>query len=118
MEWPVIETPIYIYVDVDDTLVRSSGGVRIRVPEVIKHVRRLFEAGATLYCWSAGGGDYAKQTAHELGIVDCFVAFLPKPNILIDDQTQMNWPRCITVHPAACVSLGIKDYLMKLNQVE
>ena len=48
----------------------------------IRHVRSLFAEGSVLYCWSAGGGEYAKQTAEELGIGDCFVAFLPKPNVV------------------------------------
>ena len=102
--------PIYVYVDVDDTLVRSSGGSRIRIPAVVNDVRSLFEAGAVLYCWSAGGADYARDTAEELGISDCFAGFLPKPNILIDDQEQARWPRCIVVHPASCSSITLNDY--------
>ena len=108
-------SPVYVYVDVDDTLVRSAGGARIKMPAVIKHVRSLFAEGAVLYCWSAGGGEYAKQMAEELGIADCFVAFLPKPNVLIDDQAQANWPRCITVHPANCTSGCLEEYRVKLS---
>ena len=47
---------LVVYVDVDDTLVRSVGTTRIPVPAAVDHVRRLAEQGATLYCWSAGGG--------------------------------------------------------------
>jgi hypothetical protein len=109
------KSSVYVYVDVDDTLIRSSGGVRIRVPAVINHVRSLFEQGAILYCWSAGGAEYARQTALELGIADCFIGFLPKPNVLIDDQQQSSWPRCITVHPASCGSAILDDYRGKIG---
>jgi hypothetical protein len=30
-------------------------------------------------------GDCARDTAGELGVEDCFAAFLPKPDIIIDD---------------------------------
>ena len=107
--------PICVFVDVDDTLVRTMGGRRIKMPDVIRHVRSLFEEGATLYCWSAGGADYARQTAQEFGIADCFVAFLPKPNVLIDDQNQSSWPRCLTVHPASCAGILLDEYRARLR---
>lgn len=69
------ERPFYIYVDVDDTFVRSVSTKRIPMPSVIQHIRELKEQGAMLYCWSSGGADYAKQSAEEFGIADCFVAF-------------------------------------------
>jgi len=48
------------------------------MPWVIRHVRELFEQGqgAELYCWSSGGSDYARQSAKECGIEECFRAFL------------------------------------------
>ncbi len=49
-----------IYVDVDDTLVRSTGKTRIPMTSVIEHVRQLTTDGATLYLWSAGGADYCR----------------------------------------------------------
>ncbi len=53
--------PLYIYVDVDETLVRNYGAKRIPMPSVIKHVKNLHEQGAVLYCWSSGGADYGKR---------------------------------------------------------
>ena len=38
-----------IYVDVDDTLVRSFGTKRIPMPSVIAYVRKLKADGVTLY---------------------------------------------------------------------
>src|SRR5579884_2117058 len=67
-------TPLVVYVDVDDTLVRSVGAKRIPIKPVIDHVR------------SSAGADYARSAAEELEIAGCFLDFLPKPNILIDDQ--------------------------------
>lgn len=80
-----------VYFDVDDTLVRSVGSKRIPMPRVVERVRKLHEEGALLYLWSSGGAEYARQSALELGIADCFVAFLPKPNLIIDDQVPSDW---------------------------
>jgi predicted HAD superfamily phosphohydrolase YqeG len=88
-----------VYVDVDDTLVRSVGSKRIPIPDVIAHVRRLKQDGVTLYCWSAGGADYARDSAAEVGLSGVFEAFLPKPRVMIDDQRIEQWPFCVTVHP-------------------
>ena len=80
-----------VYVDVDDTLVRSAGTKRIPIPSSIAKVRALHSSGVTLYLWSAGGADYARATANELGISDCFAGFLPKPTAIIDDQHIAEW---------------------------
>jgi hypothetical protein len=101
-----------IYVDVDDTLVRTVGTTRIPIVAVIDHVRRLKADGAELYLWSAGGAEYCRQTAAELGIADCFMAFLPKPRIMIDDQEVRDWVFCTTFHPSTCSGRSLGDYLL------
>jgi cation transport ATPase len=83
-----------VYVDVDDTLVRSVGCKRIPMPRVVERVRHLHESGATLYLWSSGGADYARASAEELGIHELFKAFLPKPTLIIDDQPVSDWRYC------------------------
>jgi hypothetical protein len=107
--------PVVIYVDVDDTLIRSVGTKRIPIPNVVRHVRRLKEDGAVLVCWSTGGGEYARQCAEELDISDCFSAFLPKPNILIDDQPMRDWKRLIHVSPLQVHNQDLTEYLSKLD---
>ena len=97
-----------LYVDVDDTLVRFAGPKRIPVPATIALVRDLHARGARLFCWSTGGADYARDTARELGIESCFEAFLPKPEILIDDA----W-RVRTLHPNEAASLTAATLLEK-----
>ena len=97
---------LYIYVDVDDTLVRSASSKRIPMLAVIRHITELHREGALLYCWSSGGADYARQSAEEFGIAHCFVAFLPKPHVLIDDQRMAEWPQFLHVHPASTRTLG------------
>jgi hypothetical protein len=87
-----------VYVDVDDTLVRSAGGARIPMTGVIEHVKQLKSRGATLYLWSAGGADYCRSTAIELGI-------------MIDDQEVKDWVFCTTFHPATCIGKKLEDYL-------
>ena len=86
--------PSVIFIDVDDTLVRSVGSTRIPMPEVIRQVRRLHENGHMLYLWSSGGANYARRSAEELGISECFQAFLPKPSAYIDDQAVHKWRFC------------------------
>lgn len=88
-----------VYVDEDDTFVRSFGTKRISIQSTIEHIRQLHAAGARLFCWSAGGDDYARRSAVEFGIDTCFEGFLSKPNVMIDDQAPTQWPRCQQVHP-------------------
>jgi hypothetical protein len=104
-----------IYVDVDDTLVRSYGSTRIPIIAAIEHVKGLKAQGATLYCWSSGGAEYAKNSAKELGILDIFEAFLPKPQMLLDDQEINDWRGLIEVHPISCQSKNLDDYRNQLQ---
>lgn len=87
-----------VFVDVDDTLVRSAGRTRIPITSVAERVAALEQAGATLYCWSTGGADYAREVARELGLEHCFVAFHLKPTIMLDDQAPAEWRLCRHVH--------------------
>ena len=104
-----------IYVDVDDTFVRTYGTKRIPIPAIIGHVRALHEQGNTLYCWSSGGADYARASAAEFGLADCFTAFLPKPDALLDDQNVADWRRLRQVHPNECGALV--DALQQAKEV-
>ena len=88
-----------IFVDIDDTMVRSVGIKRIPMPNVIEHVKRLKSEGAKLYLWSSGGAEYCRITADELGITDCFEGFLPKPSVYIDDQPVHEWRLCKHLYP-------------------
>jgi|SRR5579859_3417009 len=107
---------IVAYVDVDDTLVRSAGSKRIPMTVVIAHVRKLFQSGVALYAWSSGGAEYARASARELGVEDCFLGFLPKPNILIDDQAPGEWRQMIHVHPMEAASKSADDYSLLLSK--
>ncbi len=86
--------PRAVYVDVDDTLIRYEGTTRVPVAAVVERVRALHAAGETLYVWSSGGADYARTVATELGLADCFAAFLPKPGMYIDDLPAHEWINC------------------------
>lgn len=107
--------PLVVYVDVDDTLIRSVGSKRIPVPATIEHVRTLHAQGAELYCWSAGGAVYAQKSAEECGLGGCFKGYLPKPQVLIDDRKVSEWPRCLTVHPMECGESSVEAYWQKLG---
>ncbi len=97
--------PRVVFVDVDDTLVRSFGGKRIPMTPVIAAVQELHAAGNTLYAWSRGGADYARSIAEEWGLTPCFIAYLPKPDVLLDDQPVSQWRHLIEVHPNQVRSL-------------
>jgi len=104
-----------VYVDVDDTLVRSVGTKRVPLPAVVSHVKELARDGAELYCWSTVGAEYARLTARELGIESCFAAFLPKPNLVIDDQAVEEWKRLRVWHPLSISDETVESYLSLLE---
>lgn len=88
-----------VFVDVDDTLVRTFGTKRIPMPPVIARVRELHQQGVALYLWSSGGAEYARDSAVELGIEKCFEGFLPKPDVYLDDQPVHELRYCQHVLP-------------------
>jgi hypothetical protein len=108
------QPPLVIYVDVDDTLIRTIGLKRIPISEAVEHVRLLFSQGAQLFCWSSGGGEYALLAAKELGIEGCFKAFLPKPQVLLDDQAIADWRRLVSVHPLQCSTESVESYRLAI----
>ncbi|MBB2488159.1 hypothetical protein H5407_23270 [Mitsuaria sp. WAJ17] len=101
---------LIVYVDVDDTLIRTFGVKRIPIVPAVERVRLLYASGAELYCWSSGGSEYAEASAREVGLASCFTAFLPKPNVLIDDQSVGSWRFFIEQHPLSNCSLGVDEY--------
>ena len=116
MNSPNSISPLVVYVDVDDTLIRTAGTKRIPVSGVAQHVAALAEEGALLYCWSSGGAEYAREVAIELGIERCFVAFLPKPHVVIDDQDVSKWRRTTQIHPGRCSSQSVQAYWQAINK--
>src|SRR5512139_4059099 len=112
---PMHPRDLVAYVDIDDTLIRSVGSKRIPISRAIDHVRSLSQAGVQLFCWSSGGADYARHSAEEVGLVDCFVAFLPKPHVLLDDQHPTDWRRLLHVHPAQAGNSTVSDYVLALD---
>ncbi len=105
-----VSSPVVVFVDVDDTLVRSVGSKRIPMPGVVAHVRELSASGATLYCWSSGGAEYARSAAEELQLTECFVGFLPKPHVLLDDQSPDEWRRFRHVRPLEAQGIEVSEY--------
>lgn len=102
-----------IYVDIDDTLVRSFGSKRIPIAHMVALVRSLKQRGAVLFCWSSGGAAYARSAAEEVALGDCFEAYLPKPHLLLDDVLVGSW-RLTQLHPAECTSLTADEVFAKL----
>jgi hypothetical protein len=106
---------LVVFVDIDDTLVRSFGSKRIPMTAVIDHVRELHRGRAVLYAWSSAGAEYARSAAVELGLAECFVGFLPKPNVLVDDQRVSEWRRTIEVHPNECAGRSVDEYCQEID---
>jgi hypothetical protein len=106
---------LVVYVDCDDTLVRTAGSKRIPVSGVAEHVRKLFAEGAELYCWSTAGAAYARATADEMKLTDCFAGFLPKPHVLIDDQAVSAWRRTIEIFPGQVSSMSVETYRQRMD---
>lgn len=94
-----MERKFVIFVDVDDTLIRTFGKKRIPIPRSADYVRRMHAEGHVLYCWSRGGSDYSREVATMLGIDGCFVGFLPKPDIVVDDRLEQMLEHCEFIHP-------------------
>jgi hypothetical protein len=115
MSAPSKASPLVVYVDVDDTLIRTAGSKRIPVSGVAQHVAALAADGAVLYCWSSGGAAYAREVAVELGIDQCYVGFLPKPHVMLDDQDVSKWRRLTQVHPGRCSALSVEAYWEAIN---
>lgn len=104
-----MKQPETVFVDVDDTLIRSAGQVRIPIPPAVAAVKRLHAAGVVLYLWSSGGAGYARNAAEFLGIAHCFAAFLPKPDVYIDDMAVAEWRFCRHVLPQNALYLCDED---------
>lgn len=101
--------PLVVFVDIDDTLVRSFGSRRIAMTSVVARIRALHAEGAVLYAWSSGGADYARSSTEELGIGDCFSAWLPKPDVFVDDVRIEDWRNTIQLHPNEVVNRTVEE---------
>ena len=107
---------LVVYVDVDDTLVRSFGSKQIPMPATVDRVRALAaEEGVLLYCWSSGGAEYAERVANGLGIGALFTAFLPKPNVMVDDVQVADWRDLLVVHPNQAAHLDAPEARARLG---
>jgi hypothetical protein len=67
-------SPKAVYVDVDDTPIRTAGTMQSPITRAVEYVKRLHAEGSTLYLWSRGGADYFRGVALSLGIADLFQA--------------------------------------------
>ena len=88
-----------VFVDVDDTLIRTVSSKRIPIPATITKISELYNQDCQMYCWSSGGAEYAREIANELQIEHCFIGFLPKPDIMVDDQGPEKWTTLRVIHP-------------------
>jgi hypothetical protein len=55
------------------------------------------------------------RSAEEFGIAHCFEVFLPKPNLMIDDQLVADWKFCLEVHPLSIKNANIEAYWLEIK---
>ena len=55
-----------IFIDIDDTLVRTYGLKRIPIPKTIQAIFRFHKEGSEIYLWSNGGSDYCKKNSKRI----------------------------------------------------
>jgi len=56
----------------------------------------------------------ARSAAEEVGLGDCFQAYLPKPHLMLDDVNVAKW-RLHPLHPAECMSMSADEVLKRLQ---
>jgi len=112
-EVPKPSNAICIYVDVDGTLIRHQGTNTQTNGELVLQAKKWKKEGALLYCWSSRGGEYAQRVARRLGIEDCFIGFLWKPHVLVDDQAINDWACLVHIYPPQACNYSVE----KLNQL-
>lgn len=101
--------PLVLFVDIDDTLVRSFGSKRIPMTPMVERIRQWHAEGAVLYAWSSGGAAYVASALAELGLTECFVACLPKPQVFVDDVRVEAWRTAVQLHPNEIAPCSVDD---------
>jgi hypothetical protein len=88
-----------VFVDVDDTLIRSFGSKVIPNTRVIDKVVSLQKRGFKIYVWSSGGAEYSQKMATQVGIGAIVSGYFAKPKYIIDDQDVEKWINTKVIHP-------------------
>ena len=107
--------PLCIYFDVDGTLVHTAGDRSEPDDVLTTRLREWRNQGAHLYCWSSRGADYARSTAKNLRIEECFVGFLTKPHVLVDDQGIKSWAYFLELAPGRAARLSLQQIRDELD---
>jgi len=72
-----------IFIDVDLTLVNSSGRLLDGVREGLE---RLKAKGCHLFLWSTCGAEYCRKIAGLYDLTELFEGFTAKPDVIVDDM--------------------------------
>lgn len=75
-------------------------------------MRALKQSGARLFLWSTAGAEYARSTAGELGLVECFEGFLPKPSAVVDGQPIAEGRDFLQFLPGQEVTLSMRSIFL------
>ena len=107
-EPPPPTAPVVIYVDVEETLLHGTPPAP--AAGVVPRLRELHAHGAQLYLWSRRGAEHARRAAEAAGVAEVFLAFLPKPQLVVDGEALEDW-NVSEVHPMALGSVRLADLL-------
>lgn len=86
-----------VYIDMDLTIVDIYGAL---LPGVADRLIEMRERGYELYCWSAGGEEYARALLVKHRIITLFKNVMDKPTMIIDDNPEslLKYPKVIKVN--------------------
>lgn len=76
-----------VFIDIDGTLTVSTKANAEPIPERIKHVRKLIEAGHQVVVWSGRGTEYAQAFVSRNSLFG--VVAIGKPELIVDDQPEI-----------------------------
>ena len=80
-------TPLIVYSDVDEALVRNADWAYISVSAATSHAQTLYGQGDDLSYWSFNGMTSAGQLTQAVGPEGLFLSFLSKPLNAAEGQT-------------------------------
>lgn len=86
------QSRVFVDVDAENTFIKGLENKLMPNPFIINKIRELYQNGAILYCWSAQGEDFARDTAEILGVEHCFTGFFPKPDVMVE-TSENDWKK-------------------------
>ena len=107
---------IFIYVDVDNTLVRTVRGTELPIPKVVRHIKKLHHEGALLYCSVTVARTMLAKPHNVWESMRVSLVFSESPKFSSTMNELEEWPCVVDVHPNCLATL--KRYKARLQRKE